>query len=426
MTGLFISLIIFSSFSAAAAEQSHFYYPGRTNGLDGVQGPRSPTAEEGRAQFAPRPVLKNTPSLSPAATLNRVSSVFNAINPLPPEVDHAVAPVFREEYQPVMPDIPGPERNSSAACETRSIREKFGEVRSQDGLGWCFASVAADFLSFYGKMKVSSFGLALRSYSRAQRSAPGPMSELFGGQLDFAINQGVKGGVCLESELPSNDYLISRVAAIAQKNGQPMTDKELRSAFASFLVQALNSAQALEGKSLQELAADEEGSCRVVTAIQLMFPKLTTFQILSAFTSTRSSREAFDLLVSFTCRPSPPKLPKNFSWIVAHSSSRINSKKGKDLLPLIDSLVTLKQPVAIIYDLKPFMQVEDSEFKHVSIVVGREFRDGKCQYLVRNSFGPACGGYRPPYNDNRHCDRGHFWITEEDIKNHVVQAEFAR
>jgi hypothetical protein len=47
--------------------------------------------------------------------------------------------------------------------------------------------------------------------------------------------------------------------------------------------------------------------------------------------------------------------------------------------------------------------------KHASSIVGRRKRGGRCEYLIRNSWGPGCGGYKYP------CEAGNVWVPESEL-----------
>jgi hypothetical protein len=56
---------------------------------------------------------------------------------------------------------------------------------------------------------------------------------------------------------------------------------------------------------------------------------------------------------------------------------------------------------------------------HTVTVVGAQVRDGKCQYLIRNSWGPNCAGFAG-------CNRGDGtqWLDAADIKKAIVETSY--
>jgi hypothetical protein len=62
---------------------------------------------------------------------------------------------------------------------------------------------------------------------------------------------------------------------------------------------------------------------------------------------------------------------------------------------------------------------------HASIVIGRrEVKSSNgtltCEYLIRNSWGPTCEGYRSEYNGK--CENGQVWVTKEALQRNILKA----
>ncbi|NUM88230.1 MAG: hypothetical protein HUU37_03410 [Bdellovibrionales bacterium] len=76
--------------------------------------------------------------------------------------------------------------------------------------------------------------------------------------------------------------------------------------------------------------------------------------------------------------------------------------------------------VAITYKTKRFMT--GSNQTHVSSVMARRWKNGSCQYLVRNSWGKGCSNYA----DGVECDgeAGAFWANEADLKASLIQTNW--
>jgi len=55
---------------------------------------------------------------------------------------------------------------------------------------------------------------------------------------------------------------------------------------------------------------------------------------------------------------------------------------------------------------------------HAAAVIGRRMHEGKCQYLIRNSYGTDCYKYNWP------CEGGNVWIDEEDIFDNTFQLNY--
>lgn len=104
-------------------------------------------------------------------------------------------------------------------------------------------------------------------------------------------------------------------------------------------------------------------------------------------------------------------------------TSVIDLKKSKQT---IDQLLDQNQIAGINY--YPSFMVKDDDDKHArhgSSIVGREFRDGQCWYMVRNSWGPSCDGYvtkiapKDPKPDIDCKNGGEIWIREDQLLPNV-------
>jgi hypothetical protein len=56
---------------------------------------------------------------------------------------------------------------------------------------------------------------------------------------------------------------------------------------------------------------------------------------------------------------------------------------------------------------------------HASIVVGRRKKNGKCQYLIRNSYGEGRG-----YHKAWDCEKGQVWVNREDLERNLMEVTF--
>jgi len=315
---------------------------------------------------------------------------------------------------------------SEADCGTiKGIKEKLGPVRSQGNLGWCFAVVAADILSVEAGVRLSHIDLGLQYFrnspeDRIAGSGGQPLDEdhsvtkFWAGSIDRAVKIGLKGGLCTEDEVSSTDTILSVMRSrgyqktYADKGAQDLSAEMIRGIELSV------------GRSLDQMVAETEDTCESVFAARLLLPKLSTWQIISALSSARTQEEAVNWMLQQGCQRKPIALkPKwNFSGLVA--SDKPGSSKANELLPYADFLLKSGKPVALAFDAKNFhaeakANPDKKKAPHAAMIVGREFRDGQCKYLVRDSRGPTCAGFAPPYNSAKNCERGHYWISERDF-----------
>lgn len=65
-------------------------------------------------------------------------------------------------------------------------------------------------------------------------------------------------------------------------------------------------------------------------------------------------------------------------------------------------------------DIVPKSQRPDCG-NHASLVIGQRMNGGKCQFLVRNSWGSSCAGYSWP------CQNGNIWIDSDRLAENIYK-----
>jgi hypothetical protein len=165
-----------------------------------------------------------------------------------------------------------------------------------------------------------------------------------------------------------------------------------------------------------------ESTCDAVIAAQRLVPALNTWQIIAILSSASTREEAVHWLIKEGCQRQALALPAD--WRFRLYLPRQVRPNGGYFFKKLDSLLDGRVPVALAFNAKRFL-VGDAhnpkvkDVPHAAMIVGREFRDGACKYLVRNSFGPGCEQYAKPYSDEKNCENGSFWITEKDFNETV-------
>jgi hypothetical protein len=306
-----------------------------------------------------------------------------------------------------------PRKSADRCSKVQGIKEKLGENRNQDGLGWCFADVVADILSFETGQRLSDFDIGLRAFS-----GYGPefsIADLNAGSPRKVLDHVLREGACSEENMPSNERLIAEFAKKVEAGEYAPTPKQLAAMNANMLAEAIRVLEQVRGLSLRQLTANENHFCQAFDSAHLLFPALSEFEVLGGITNSMSNEELFRWLVKRTCDRRPLKLPGNFRYKqLFPSGATPKAAAGFPLLPGVDKALAAGKPVEFGFRPNRFFNFRTSD-RHVALIVGREFRNGTCQYLVRNSFGPSCGYYRGKYGSPANCGRGNFWITEEDF-----------
>ena len=283
-------------------------------------------------------------------------------------------------------------------------------VRNQDGLGWCYSYVAADLLSYKTGKKISAIGL-VRPGIYFDIVIPRERISGFTAKktLEFVKNQ---KNLCLESEINSSEYLISRDNKISPT---------------LYLHDILSDIQKIyqEGREVirQNIVADEKNlptrclSSKSMQRLNEIFPGVTCKTVLE-IVSTYTKQGFLDQLIRKSCQSF--KVPK-FEAVTTYNTEYFIF--DKDLVKDIDQALESKTIAGIGYNYARITNMK-GEANHASLVVGRRLnpKTKQCEYLIRNSHGKNCSARNPESrcdtscaNDfNKNCQRenGYFWVTK--------------
>lgn len=99
---------------------------------------------------------------------------------------------------------------------------------------------------------------------------------------------------------------------------------------------------------------------------------------------------------------------------------------GRDLLGRLNYALNNGRVVSIGYDANLIADFGNDEeiAGHASVIVGRNMIGGQCHYLLRNSWGASCEGYRPGFKER--CQAGHLWISEAELIKATYSVTFLR
>ncbi|RZA00092.1 MAG: hypothetical protein EOP11_18685, partial [Proteobacteria bacterium] len=205
------------------------------------------------------------------------------------------------EYKPFK------ERTSAGSCRPTNLSKEMGPVRNQSGMGWCFASVAADILSHAVKKRLSDVDLSLQYFRLAPKArvnsdnkpifrsidevpanakkdsyvvdSDPSVTEFWAGQLHTAVNLGANLGICSEAEVSSADFLYNKRIEDAVLENTPFPNAS------TVTRHALQAIESLAGTTLDRMALDAESTCDSVIAAQRLVPALNTWQIIGILSS---------------------------------------------------------------------------------------------------------------------------------------------
>jgi len=265
---------------------------------------------------------------------------------------------------------------------TRDMSDKFGPVRDQGNLGWCFAFSAADLLSHRFGKRISAADVASTYYDGG---ADDFLTNFFGqrpsansgGFAAEAMQKAIKRGLCLEDRFRS------------EVNGR------------AGLARALSRIERMRNRLLMDR------NC--IDALKV-FPQMQAQDVIDiAAASARA--DVIDNLSNKNC--APRIAATNISTVSVRATS---SQDKENLFEHINNQLTALKPIEISYNANILYSPDFHDSKlafHSSVLVGRRFNPNsrQCEYLIRNSYGPGC----EQYHDWLKCKRGNVWVPAANL-----------
>jgi hypothetical protein len=270
------------------------------------------------------------------------------------------------------------------------LTNHFTKPRNQDSIGWCYGFAAADLLSAEVGVPVSAFHTSVIYNKKVQKSffykmihSKDSFGQVYeGGLTNNALKEIIKNGqVCKEVDLPF--------------------DKKYEEQTHDFI-------QILE--EIKAVSVEPQVTCSLLQHQFKAYGLSADVQTVAASLAQENLNQTLDKLTASQCKNKMVAIPnlevKNDSVPSVKNKNKLNTFLGN-----INGLLNRGKPFEVSYNVKSIMRDGSSGY-HSSVVVGRRFKDGKCQYQIRNSWGQSC----EPYNlQNVSCDAktGSYWVNDE-------------
>lgn len=291
-------------------------------------------------------------------------------------------------------DLRRDSKNPATGCSEIDPPRNLPPIRDQGTVGCCFSYTAADLLSVKLGSVVSALDLAIAANMESSGSASASEGLLCnGGDIGAAIDSAKSKGICDEKNLPSTD--------MSQK-------QEFRDIQESF--------DRLAKLQLTVKASDGvDPNCQeILPIIEHFFPNQNLKDLL-AVVQESNEKTLLAELADNTCQDRK-KVPRDLNQTTqGHSRlalQKIHEKISKGVI------------VGISYDSNFLREPKDrrKNAQHASSIVGRRWNtsSGKCELLLRNSWGPSCEPYKNEYKSQ--CKNGSVWIPSEDLEASLVSS----
>ena len=288
--------------------------------------------------------------------------------------------------------------DSQSSCTDVDIRTKnpllkefLSTPQNQDSIGWCYAFTAADLLSVHIGRPVSALHMsAIFNNTLANMNNRINMNFNFkniyeGGLTYMALNSAMNGTfICSEKAMPfdmqheKDTYkLIKTIESLREIIKEPKTRDQV------------------ECESRKDILKIKSNP---------LFRDATFFDIQTLL----ASNELNISLKNFIDKSCKEKLqiPKFKLTMIPKPTEKTKNQYFKK----INKALNLGKPVAISFDLKV---VTTETGTHSNSIIGRRWKNNKCEYNIRNSWGKSCSSYRKGIECN--LSEGSFWVNEDKM-----------
>ena len=266
----------------------------------------------------------------------------------------------------------------------------FSTPRDQGSIGWCYAFASADLLSAEIGQPVSGMHAAIINNVSQKKKITASLGigrgnksfdEVYeAGVPKDTINEIVKNGyICSEKDLPYDsaytDQVYHLIKALENFKSYDMNEAQLCHQMEFFV-------------DTHDLSIDAK-----VIAKSLMEDNLN--QTLEKISIQQCKNKMLPV----------PKLTTKTTLV-----PKVGKKSAKNFLGDTNAILDQGKPIEITYNIKHYLY-EGMKGWHSSVLIGRRWHKGVCQYQIRNSWGQSC----ELYNSKVECDlrSGTFWVNDE-------------
>tara|TARA_B110001454_G_scaffold219198_1_gene251555 strand:+ start:130936 stop:132024 length:1089 start_codon:yes stop_codon:yes gene_type:complete len=312
-------------------------------------------------------------------------------------------------------------------CTTVDISPQLGAVRNQGNIGWCYANVAADLLTFRHKNELGG-----------KQASAGFVALTFN-QFTLYLDPNEDAGYITPA------VIFSEFAGICP---QAFQDEALKkSPYKSIREQitALVELKKAYDEQRQKSNTPEFKELEVYRNSKSYINLLSDDQLIKLL--EMSSVKTFPRnLAQSLCRPYMIRVKpvlnlrpqwyfteglKNFiPWVFSNGLNNVipfiaeGRKKEtiaalgrRDLMKEVHEEIGNKNFVAFSYNTRIFYDPKSEKYKkaglHASGIVGRRWHNGQCELKLRNSWGASCASYTNPELKGK-CDpkTGYVWVPD--------------
>ena len=310
---------------------------------------------------------------------------------------------------------------NAQTCKEVDLRPQLGPIQNQNGTDWCFAYPASDIVSFQLGQRVSPADIAVQYHrdwanrqlkygltttEKLRQAREEEAINEMGGFVHYSIEATAPGGFCADEKINLNDLVAAKAA------GDPFR-----------FLDELN-------MNKFNYASAETVECYKFHMIQKLTP-WNSFEEIEKIAKQNTLADVSGVMADQACgeriKPVPRIVVKTLEQAfdpVKKTSAVLSEPQTNQMNRTISS----GKPVAIavyLEKLKFFNSGDEKHQRHAMTIAGRKFNPatGKCEYILRNSWGPECeSGWKPGVR----CDRnsGYLFVDPDILEQAIYKAHY--
>jgi len=302
--------------------------------------------------------------------------------------------------------LEGKEVARRCTTKTPPVEDRLGPVRNDSASEWCYAFLTADLLSWQLGQVVSAADVGIIYNDESGTRRPGQAHSAMdrGGRMTEAFDFMVRKGMCLEADMPSQDFLVSRGDGTGESYG-------LRGLLAE-----------IEGATRRRDPARGGVPCSDWETARAMFPWLG-YRDFADILARSSERDLINRLQERNCGGRRVFFPKPVGLLTVRGplGSVYEPAVQDRLFERIDAELEAGGIVGVGLSAKFYSQGYSSRDFHAVSVVGRRYNPEtrQCEYKVRDTSGEGCAGFQP-------CENGNLWASESSLRGRLYEIYLLR
>jgi hypothetical protein len=323
-------------------------------------------------------------------------------------------------------------RTSAAQCtdldarESRpQLKEFYATPKYQDGLGWCYASAAAEMVTHKIGRPVSAVDMAIIHNHEIHSSAFGRAKREIGNKLGFFDEEkgAYEGGFIRDAILGAKKY---GICSAKRMPSQLERNPYLKGGLLELLknIEAFNQYQAKKSTDLEGFSQGVECSGQDgwgVSGFKEYFPGVdvrSLYNLLVKEAQQDVNETLFDLAQAH-CRQDRIPLKKL-------KVREINLQAGSSAswTKVLDAQLAKGNIAGISFYMRMLVSSADRWEGHATTVVARKFQYGECMYLVRDSSTQGCGWYRSQLQDLCDAKTQTLWVPETQMNRYLKSIDY--